>query len=74
MASPLLARLYPTWRRRPGQAAPGRVADNQVAERAYRLAVALAQREADRVAFRRRWGGYVCHMPNDPYKDHGQRS
>jgi hypothetical protein len=74
MARSLLARLCPAWRRRPGYAARGRVADNQIAERAYRLTVALAEREAARVAFRRRWGAYVCHMPNDPYKDYGQRS
>jgi hypothetical protein len=72
MASSLLARLSPTWPRGHAHAARGRVEDNQVAERAYRLAVALAEREAGRVAFRRRWGGYVCHMPNDPYKDNGQ--
>jgi hypothetical protein len=68
MAGSLLARLCPAWRQRPGRAARGRVAENQVAERAHRLAVALAQREAGRVEFRRRWGGYVCHMPNEPYE------
>jgi hypothetical protein len=69
MARSLLGRLRLVLRRRPGQAARGRVADHQVAERAHQLAVALAEREAERVAFRRRWGGYVCHMPNDPYQD-----
>jgi hypothetical protein len=74
MTSSSLVRLSRVWPRRHVQAARGRVADNDVAERAYRLAAALAEREASRVAFRRRWGGYVCHMPNDPYKDYGQRS
>jgi hypothetical protein len=64
MARSFFGRLHLAWRRR-----PGRVADHQVAEREYRLTVALAEREASRVAFRRRWGGYVCHMPNDPYED-----
>jgi hypothetical protein len=72
MARSLVGRLHLAWRRKPGQTPRGRVADHQVAQRAHQLAVALAEREAERVAFRRRWGGYVCHMPNDPYKD-GQR-
>jgi hypothetical protein len=69
MARSLFGRLHPPWQRRPGPAARERVADTQVAECAHRQSVALAEREAGRVAFRRRWGGYVCHMPNDPYDD-----
>jgi len=69
MARSLVGRLHLPWRRKPGRAARGRVADHQVAQRAYQLAVALEAREAERVAFRRRWGGYVCHMPNEPYED-----
>lgn len=43
--------------------------DAQAAERAHRLEVALAERDAARLAFRRRWGAYICHIPNDPYDD-----
>jgi hypothetical protein len=64
MARSLFGRVHRRWRRR-----SGRVADIDVAERAYRQTAALAQRDAARSAFRRRWGGYVCHMPNDPYED-----
>jgi hypothetical protein len=53
--------------RRPGPVLRRRGADPEAAERAYRFTAAVAEREAARAAFRRRWGGYVCHMPNEPY-------
>ncbi len=67
VASSLVRRLYAAWRRWPWRARYG--ADSQSAERAHRLEAALAERQAARESFRRRWGGYACHMPNEPYYD-----
>jgi hypothetical protein len=63
--------LVPGARRRPepGPSAHGRGEDSQAAERAYRLTLALAERQAAQDAKVRRWGAYACHIPSDPYGD-----
>jgi hypothetical protein len=43
-----------------------RIRSERQAERAYRLAAALDQREAARADRIRRWGIWLCHTPNDP--------
>jgi hypothetical protein len=57
------------WRREPGPPTHGRGEHDQAAERAYRLTVALAERQAAKDAKVRRWGAYACHIPSDPYDD-----
>jgi hypothetical protein len=69
VAKSVFGQVQAAWRRWPRWAARFGFADGQAAERAYRLEVALAERAGRRETFRRRWGGYACHMPNEPYHD-----
>jgi hypothetical protein len=71
-----LALTAARWRTAHRRAVRAGISSERRAERAYRLAAALDQREAARADRIRRWGIWLCHMPNEPreyWLDAGRR-